>query len=59
MEYEYHNYFGTIFSPVSPVQTVPACPLQIRAHHHMAVCRQQQGNTIGNTIFHKAGMSAF
>ena len=25
-------------SPVSPVQTVPACPVQIRAHHHIAVC---------------------
>ena len=22
----------------SPVQTVPACPVQIRAHHHIDVC---------------------
>ena len=21
----------------SPVQTVPACPIQIRAHHHMSI----------------------
>ena len=41
MEYEYQNYFGTIFSPISPIQTVPACPVQIRAHHHIAVYRQQ------------------
>ena len=22
---------------LSPIQTVPACPIQIRAHHHIAV----------------------
>ena len=30
-------FIGTIFSPISPVETVPACPVQMRAHHHLAV----------------------
>ena len=28
------HFIGTIFSPV---KTVPPCPVQMRAHHHMAV----------------------
>ena len=31
-------FIGTIFCPV---ETVTACPVQMRAHHHIAVYRQQ------------------
>ena len=44
MTYEYRNYIiRTTFCPFRtvtkscPVQTVPACPVQIRAHRHIAV----------------------
>ena len=44
MTYEYQNYIiRTTFCPFRtvtkscPVQTVPACPVQIRAHCHIAV----------------------
>ena len=29
----------------SPVQTVPACPVQIRAHHHIDVCTDINNET--------------
>ena len=42
--YEYRNYIiRTTFCPFRtvtkscPVETVPACPVQIRAHRHIAV----------------------
>ena len=42
--YEYQNYIiRTTFCPFRtvtkscPIETVPACPVQIRAHHHIAV----------------------
>ena len=44
MTYEYRNYIiRTTFCPFRtvtkscPVETVPACPVQIRAHRHIAV----------------------
>ena len=44
MTYEYQNYIiRTTFCPFRtvtkscPVETVPACPVQIRAHRHIAV----------------------
>ena len=32
MGYNYGHVYGQ-----SPIQTVPACPIQIRAHHHIDV----------------------
>ena len=45
MTYEYRNYILSelFFVPLEqqpkfcPVETVTACPVQIRAHHHIAV----------------------
>ena len=28
----------SVLTGQSPVETVPACPVQIRAHHHIDVC---------------------
>ena len=37
------------YSPVGPIQTVPACPIQSRVHHHIAVYMDSNDHNSGRS----------